>query len=358
VEQDERIELIVKRLEIEFDRYYWTVYYLIGLMDYLQKRSELDFRLVSCSLSMRATKGRHGEEKLGEGKPDAVLQNSDDTKGMLLELKSSYPASEQLMKKSLDEDIRQLQIFDGDVTGWKRVDGVMSEYCIIFLPFQEKDSIAAARRLIGMLRRKEVEFVHPFTIWYWEVGPDMKNKEIIKTIPTDLNPEVGWALGGQLHEQGIIQFDLDDLSNKYDRERHIFGREPPCNCAYTLVQIYSVLGRALRKGVDMKIVCTVEEIMNLAERYLPAWIPDDGKKSQLRVQWVRDALETLVQIKMAKKRDEKTYEWIEPKKRKDFKTELLKAIARREAAVDKYGALTSQNEKVEISTLDNFRDQA
>ena len=354
LDREKVVERIIEQMEVDIERYYLTVYLLIGLMDYLEGNKGIGFHLVSCSPKMETSRNPRGMPP-SDPKPDAVLQDTRNERGLLIEVKTSYPRSDAIMRMKLQEDIDQLQRFDRDLTKWKHIDGPMDEYCIIHLPYHERTSIEAMRLLVSLVESGEVVFVHPFSIWYWAMDRSMRQRDILKLYGSGFNEDVGWTLGSHLREREIIEIDMDNLYNSYDKQRHVFGREPPANCVYTILQIYNIMGAELRKGKDERIRCTVKEVMELADKYLPAWIPDDGKSTQLRVGWVKKSLKTLAEIKMAKLlSDGETYEWAEPGNVKDFRKVIIKKLAEKEAKKDKHGSLASSDSSVEISNLDQY----
>lgn len=349
---EEKIAVIAKEILRDYDRYYRTVYLLIGMMEYLNSNEQLDFRLISCSRKMRAI--RKEDKKELEPKPDIILQNKANNKGLLVEIKTSYPETDVLLESALKKDIKQLAAFDCIVRNWDTDNKTMSDFGIVLMPYHEAASRRATKSLIDKISKKEIVFEHPFTIWFWSIDISMKKKEIMQIFHSEFNKGVGWELGKKV-EDNIIEIDLENLFVDWDEERYRFGRDPPANCVYTIVQIYNIMGPMLRKGQDNKIICTIDEVMALAETYLPAWIPDDGKKSQLKRDWVRDALEMLVKIGLAQRyADGITYEWIEPKNVKDYQNEVINRVA--ELLINDYGVLTPKNDKQEASVLPDYFD--
>ena len=47
-------------------------------------------------------------------------------------------------------------------------------------------------------------------------------------------------------------------------------------------------------------------MMELAEKYLPSWLPESGTKSQLKRSWLKEALDIMEEINLAE-RNGKTY---------------------------------------------------
>jgi hypothetical protein len=221
------------------------------------------------------------------------------------------------------------------------------------MPYHETPSKKAISTLRRMLLDSRVKLRHPFSIWYWLVETSQKTKGDIIQISCDLlECGVGWTLGSYL-EDSMIEINLEGLYSKYDQNKMRFGREPPDNCVYTIVMIYNTMGKLLRKGPENKIVCTVEEILALANDYFPAWIPDDGKSSQLKSDWVKKALDMLVNVGLADKLDDqKSYEWIDPRHTKDYQGELTRRVA--EFVTKGKGIVMPTKDGIESTKIDDF----
>jgi len=365
---EEVIQAVASDLERENTRYYWTVYLSIGLMDFLERHPEYDMKLTSCGTRMKPAIDEDGNQKT-EGddevgpKNDILLQDTKNLHGILIEIKTSYPEVEENLNFAVQEDIEQLKSFDRNVTGWKGADGKVSEYCIILMPYHEEAPRAAVARIQYYLDATDPEnrllFIHPFAIWYWQQLTSMKklslSKEILQIFPSGIGKNVGWKLGEYI-EKHFLEIDLESLFRRFDREKYRFGREPPNNCIYTIEVIYFIFGGALRRGPDDQIICTLDEIMTLAEEYFPPWIPDETKTSQLQRKWVRDALVMLENIGMARRQaDNRTYELAAPTKRnKDFSANLYWKVAEYLNKHGKRGAATPLRRTEEATTLRQF----
>ena len=370
VTSDEVIERVAKELEVEKDRYYFTVHLSLGMLDFLERHPELQFRLVFCDSKMPPTVNPDGtpltKGPQNEGsRNDMLLQDSENKKGILIEVKTSYPANERTFTLALEEDIRQLKNLDRDVAGWKCAGGKIDQYCLVFMPFYQELPEKAVRRIQKRLRARTPErrlsFRHPFAVWWWVKQANLKTNsqsDIIQVSPSNVGRKVGWELGDYLDKHFIV-IDLDTLFARYDHDKYRFGREPPSNCRWIPVieAIYFFMSSKLRMGPDGEYLCTVDDLMDLATIYFPPWIPDDNRESQLKKRWVKSALDMLVSIDMAKLlHDKKTYA-LDPltARNKNFSKHLCTKIAKFINKKEKAGAATPLDSKIEALSLDEFQ---
>jgi hypothetical protein len=346
------IEAYVIELRTEVDRYYYTVHLMIGLRDHFVQNRAVGFEFVSSGRTMTTT--RNDGEEISKPRPDIILQSLDGKKGILIELKPAYSPWESTFEYQIKEVTEQLGAFDRNVIGWATTSGSVDEYCIVLLPYHEDATIRVPEYLQSKMKLGEFVLTHPFAVWFWSVDRSQRSVgDIIKIFKSELGKDVGWNIGSYLDGK-MITIRFDQLFSKYDEDKFRFARDPPGNNIYTIIEIYNVMSPILRKPPDKRLICTVDEIMELAETYLPSWLPDDGKPSQLKVEWVRKALDTLVQVGLAvRKEDSDAYEWIEPQK-KNFTEELYGRVAKLQLKKDKYASLTSKREESGLMTLNDY----
>ena len=371
VTNDAIIERIAGQLEVEKDRYYFTVHLSLGMLDFLERNPELGFRFVSCDSKMPPTVNADGTPMTNcsgnEGsRNDMLLQNSENNKGILIEVKTSYPENERKFSFALEEDIRQLKNLDRDVLGWKCAGGKIDQYCLVFMPYHQELPEKAVRSIERRLRQrspsKGLRFRHPFAVWWWVKQANLKTTtqaDIIQISPSSIGRRVGWKLG-ELLDKHFIVIDLDSLFARYEYDKYRFGREPPSNCRWIPVieAIYFFMSSKLRTSPEGEYLCSVNDLMNLATEYFPPWIPDDTKGSQLRKRWVKSALDLLVNIDIAKLLPDRETYALDPltARNKDFSKYVCTKIAKFINKTEKAGAATPLNARVEAMNLDEFQE--
>ena len=251
--REERIERRIEWLTLLCGRYYWCVYLLIGMMSLLNDDSRFSFRFVSSSRRMNATDGSGLIAK-----PDVVLQNTENTKGILVEIKMAFPDGQLEFTKQMKKVIDQLASMDADVSGWDGVNGSIDEYCLVLMPYNESNSKKALMQIDELQKSKKLTLKHPLAIWFWSIDRSQKTVgDVIQIFNTEVGRGIGYEIGDFL-KGANISIELEDLFMKYEREKYRFCRDPPENDIHTIIIIYDVLSPLLRKGPEMKIICTVE----------------------------------------------------------------------------------------------------
>ncbi len=361
---DPVIEAAIEDLELQNDRYYSTVYLTIGMKVFLEQNPQFEMKVTSCGTKMVPTVDNEGNplnevSEEDKARNDILLQDTKNEKGVIIEVKTSYPISDVKFQYAITEDIDQLKKFDRDVKGWKSPGEDVEEYCIILMPYHAETARKAVEHVGGLLdapdNEKKLKFRHPFSIWYWNRLPLFKKRvrEIIQIFPSGIGKGVGWKLG-EFVDNHFVEIDHESLYEQYDVEKHRFSREPPDNMIPIIEVIYFSLFGELRKNEVGSAICTLDEMMRLAAKYFPPWIPDDNNESQIRRSWMRRTLEMLENIGMARKLpDDEGYE-LSPlsSKQKDFTADVYKRIAK--FLLKKKKIVAPVGEREEATIIDQF----
>lgn len=339
----EQIENIKKKCE----RYLHCVFLTIGLKEFVETKSDLNLRFISSEKNMKDTTNNV------VGTPDIVLQYRNVSEGILIELKCSVPISKINFDYFLADALEQLQKYDKELIGWDTYSGMIDNHSIVLL-IDYEDSRKTKTSILKAIDAENISFEHILTFWEWVLEPSVKfgKKEVI-TIRNIDEKSIGNKLGDYL-ENNDIYIEIEKINKTYDLKKYVFIRQRPEHIYYIINILTTIIFPAI--GYDEKghLKASVDEIMNLAEKYLPKWLPDSGIKSQLKRSWVNEALEVMESIEFGKKIGN-TFE-IQLPREKNIDNYVLEKLAEIDIKTHEYDKIKVEKNNT-IKTIYDFENK-
>jgi hypothetical protein len=319
LKDDRDLELCIEQIKTDYDRYYFSVFVTIGIRDFVNKNKTLFLKFVSSERKMKIV-----GNKENVGAPDIILQYNHIDEGILIEFKSSSPLNSSLFIYSIDEDCKQIEKYDNKLIGWDTKSETIGNHSIVLLVHHENYKKVRNEIIEKRMKKGKLALIHKFSIWEWTPELSMKygkGEQIV--IRDNDNGIIGNELGEYLQDNDII-LPIQEIEDQYgDDQLKFIRKEPPIS--YLIDVILFVLLPKLFSETEMTV--SLDEIMELAEIYLPSWVPDCSQKSQLRRWWVKKCMNTLKEIGIVKiiKNDEYT---IKIPKNKDLSIYIKRKLAK------------------------------
>jgi hypothetical protein len=346
--EDPELERCIEQIVTDNDRYYYSVLVTIGFRDFVNKNTDLDLKFVSAERKMKDTTTQQN------GRPDIIIQYVSTSEGILIEFKSSSPLNPSSFIYSIDDDIVQLQKYDNNLIGWDTKTGEVDTHVVVFLVHHEDYKKVKREIIENRIEKDTLSFKHTFSIWEWtpEISTKYGRNEQIRIRDPD-DGKIGNKLGEYLKENDIV-FPLIEIEEKYaEKQLKFIRKEPPT--AYLIDIVLFMLLPKVNTISKSTVIVTIEKLMNIAEDYLPNWIPECSQKSQIKRGWIKKCLNKLKQIGIVTKISGDEYT-IKIPDRKDLKHDIIKKLAKLELEKKK-PEVTKRNVEenlIKTTTLDQF----
>ena len=265
----------------EYDAYYFTVVVSVGLKDAFGTDRRCSFKVNEPTMYTAASKEVH---------PDAIFQCDNDTKGIVCEIKSSLPHNQKQMLHDLREQIGKYAEIE---TGWKTSSGKIREHSILLLV--RKVDAGRARALMRGNTSGASAVVTNICLGHWE-EVKIKGRHTQDVIRLGLD---SGSTGCKYFDRLLTaRIDVPMIGTHAGYERRMFVRAQPPDL-YMLAMLYQNILPAIA-GNRGYITVTVEDIKGRLDDYYPSWSELRGEQSQVRTRWIKRALRTLCQMKLAR----------------------------------------------------------
>ena len=288
----------------EYDAYYFTVVVSVGLKDAFGTDRRCSFKVNEPTMYTTASKEVH---------PDAIFQCDNDTKGIVCEIKSSLPHSQKQMLHGLREQIGKYAEIE---TGWKTNSGKIREHSILLLV--RKVDAERARALMQGNTSGASAVVTNICLGHWEEAK-IKGRRTRDVIRLGLD---SGSTGCKYFDRRLTAcIDVPMTGTYAEYERRMFVRAPPPDL-YMLAMLYQNILPTIA-GNRGYITVTVEDIKGRLDDYYTSWSGLRGEQSQVRTRWIKRALRTLCQMKLARELHDGRYRIDALPRQKNIKDFLL-----------------------------------
>lgn len=228
-----------------------------------------------------------------EVSPDVVLQYDNDSSGILCEIKTSLPPVDYFLL----EELKQLELYSGQVEGWDTPNKKINDHSIVLLA-HALDSDRVVERVTDWLNDGQLKVSRKLCIAEWSVVQSLKFGQGDVFLIKGKFGETGCtALNTKFHQN--IRLEVDHLVTKYEKCRFT-RKEPPLE--YMMNELWSCIFPALHEKTE-DFTCNIDEILKLAYEYFIPWSGLQGEYSQVRKRWVTKAMKTFCEIGLAEKID-------------------------------------------------------
>lgn len=262
--------------------------------------------------------------------PDIVALGEANTKGLVIEFKSSLPFSEPLLEK----EIKKIRRYAIPCLSWKNPTGKVDYHDVILVCHFED-----AERTVDMIRKvsleKDYDFLahDGFALWAWSIGTAKagEGKEHLIIYPSYGKPRNA-DIENMIKPTGLV---LPEESLTYLRCLFTFTREkPPIH--YTIAALIQNVFSSFQdptKGREIYKLGT-DLIYQRANIFWPSWHLFDQATVQVKRRWISEALETMFALGLIGKPIGEPDSWLVPiptlKSREPVQMALCTMLAKRQ----------------------------
>jgi hypothetical protein len=308
-EAEKKIQRLAQERIVEYDRYYQTVLLTLGFKNYLETYAR-DCKFVFAEPRFQNSEGV-------EVRPDMVLQY-DGKRGILCEIKTSFPLKEEHLLSTL----KQLERYSQEISGWETSDRkVDSHDTLVFCYAYDYDRVYEKFdqwSTEGVLKVSNVSMCE----WMLMPNPKTAKEELIIRLR---NGKTGCEELNSLLKKNI---SIDPKKLAVELEQCKFTRkEPPVE--YTMVELWmNIFSEISKEAVDFEV--SIRKLLEIVYSYYIKWSNVDGEYSQVRERWIKKAIQGFCDIGLAEEIREKpdTYTIFVSKNvpSKDFKGYVIEKL--------------------------------
>lgn len=345
--KEETLNKCIESIKKQCERYYTAVLLTIGIKNFVEENADLKLIFISSEKKMKDPTTNQIV-----GTPDIVLQYKHVSEGILIELKISAPLTPSIFNYWITDTLEQIQKYDKNLIGWDTSSKKVHDHVIILL-VHHGDSKKIRSSLSNAISLSNLEFNHKLSFWDWVLETSQKfgRNDVITVRDLD-NGKIGNELGKYTKDHDIIII-LEEINTAYDLKKYVFIRRKPDHIFYITDLLYTIIFPVFGFDENDNLLINSEEIMNLAEEYFSSWLPESGQKSQLKRSWVNEALEKLVEIKLAKKIGNKYN--VHLPRGNDIKKYLLEKLAKQDILTRRFNEIKLETDEKMI-TLNDFQN--
>jgi len=305
--------------ETEFDSYYQTVIMSVGLKHIFSEEEPCTFKINEPSM--------HTHTNVVT--PDAIFQCDNDTKGIVCEIKTSLPASEDYLFKDMKE---QIEKYSDIQKGWKTSSEKIPEHSILLF-VHRTDSKKLDSMLKKWIGEGKIKTDRKICVADWQSIKPFKVGARDTTLLSHRSGTTGCDyFDSKLKED--IEIFTDDVFMEYETRK--FVKSPPPDL-YIMTILYQHVFPTFANEND-EFTVSIDELMKTLTEYYTSWSGLEGEQSQIRRRWIIKAMDKFCEIKIAEKISEESHNYrIKWAKRvpKDYKSYLLdKLCGKEEAFID------------------------
>lgn len=279
-----------EKKQTEFDAYYQTVMMSVGLKHTFKPGEPCTFEVNEPSM--------HTASNVVT--PDAIFQCDNNTKGIVCEIKTSLPDSDELL---LSDSKEQIEKYSRIEKGWKTKTGKINEHSILLL-IHRTESKKFDSKLKKWLEEKDIQSDKKICVADWQSVKPFK----VGASDTTILSLTSGTTGCKFFDEKLtkdIEIETDKISLEYETRK--FVKSPPPDL-YILTILYQDVFSYLAEDKDEFIV-TIDELMNILTEYYTSWSGLEGEQSQIRRRWIINAMDKFCEIKIAEKVASKPYKY-------------------------------------------------
>lgn len=230
--------------------------------------------------------------------PDIVFQCNDDSFGVICEIKTSLPESDEYLKN----DLKQLENYSGKIMGWDTSDCSIKDHGILLL-CHAQDSDRVVKKIDSWLKEGTLKITKKIAIAEWSMMRGFRDPRDIFLLKFKYGTSGCKLLDDELNKN--IAFDAEELTIKYNVCRFT-RKEPPVD--YIMAELWSSVFPAIdNTGNDFN--CNIDDILEITYEYFIPWSNIKGQYSQVRKRWVQKAMKAFCELNLADLVDEKIGEY-------------------------------------------------
>ena len=253
----------VADVETEISRYFITVHFTLGMKHYVEN-NKCGCRFVAAEKTMK----QNSTSK--EVFPDLVLQDDENQRGIIGEIKSSVSFGDENIEKIK----KQIRNYDHDLLGWDTDDETVSSHDIIsFVHSYDSDKFV---NIIGLSDDLKLERSYSIA----EFSSPQKSPKYGQGDIIIVKHRYGAIFCEVLHEKLVsnIHIALDDLSSIYDKCKFVRSTPP---IQYTMNQLWILIFStfASRDPTQTELNVSFNQIENAASTYFSYWRRITGENS-------------------------------------------------------------------------------
>jgi len=266
--------------------------------------------------------------------PDTVALYDSRTKGLIFELKWSFPFKEELLEK----EVKELKKYAVPCSQWKNSTGRV-DYHDIVLVCHIEDSGRILTAIMEVAKEQTYDFLKAdgFAVWTWIISAARGGERREHLILSCAHGQTRNKTLENMMQQptGLI---LPEESLTYLRSSFSFIREKP-PVQYTMItliqHVFSQFQDPKRRSGVYEI--TTDMIYEKAKILFPPWKQPDVKTIQIRRRWITEALEAMFALRIIGRPVQKPESWLVPipalKTRTSIEHTICKKLAKHELKV-------------------------
>ena len=271
--------------------------------------------------------------------PDIVALYASRTKGLVFELKWSFPFKEELLEK----EVKELKKYAVPCSQWKNSTGRVDYHDFVFVCHIE-DSGRIITAIMKVAKTEDYNFLTSdgFAVWTWTISAARggERREHLILYCTHGTTRYNVMENMMRKPTGLI---LPEESLTYLRSSFSFIREKP-PVQYTMItliqHVFSHFKDPKRDSGVYEI--TTDMIYEKAKILFPPWQEPDVKTLQIRRRWITEALEAMFTLRIIGRPVGKPESWLIPiptlKTRTSIEYAICKKLAKHELKVTKRAA--------------------
>ena len=301
----------------DFNSYYHTVNIAVGMKNIFSEEEPCVFKVSEPSMKTDSNTVT----------PDMIFQCDNDTKGIVCEIKTSLPRSDELLLKDIKE---QLEKYSKIEKGWKTESQKINEHSIL-LCVHRTDSKRLQRLLLKWKEENSININKKICISEWIPTNEFKpgSADLVLLSHRDGTTNCKY-FDSKLEED--IKINLDDIATDYEERK--FVKSIPPNL-YIMTMLYQdIFPSFIDDQEEFKI--SIDDLMKTLIDYYTSWSGLAGEQSQIRRNWIVKAMEKFCEIKLAERipGEERRYKIKWSKKiPKDTKKYLLDKLCGKEPII-------------------------
>jgi hypothetical protein len=278
---EEKIKECMRNLQIDINRYYYTVQLTLGFKDYLDKNSH-DCRFIAAEKNLKLLKN----DKI-ELHPDFFLQYNDDKNGIVTEIKTSI--SDEVDKLSVIKG--QLNNYNENIIGWQTKDEKIDDHDILYI-VHSLDSDQLKQEIENSIKNDQFKIRKNFCLSEFSYLTSTKYNEGDIILIKHKYGKVGCdELNNNLIDN--IKIFIDKLVIEYDRYKFT-RKEPPDE--YLMFLLWTLIFPNFLDKNSPSFEVSLDTLVETTQTYFSSWSGIPGEGTQIRKNWIKRAMTKFIEI--------------------------------------------------------------
>ncbi len=278
---EEKLKECMRNLQIDINRYLYTVQLTLGFKDFLEIKSH-ECKFIAAEQNLRLKR----DEKI-ELHPDFFLQYNNDKNGIVIEIKTSI--SNEVDKLSVIKG--QLERYNEEIIGWQTKTGEVNSHDILYI-IHSLDSDQLKKEIEDSISKNQFKINKNFCLseFSYLTSPKYDEGDII-LIKYKFGTLGCNALKDYLLEN--IKIFIDDLVVQYDRYKFT-RKEPPDE--YLMILLWTLIFPTYLDKNSTSFEVTLDKLVETTQTYFSSWSGIPGEGTQIRKTWIRRAMSKFIEI--------------------------------------------------------------